>query len=239
MRREVLDELLEARRAREPVVLATRVADGEQSLLRPLADGEDAGDDFWPVEVARQALLDDRSVLHEADGVSIFLRVYNSPVRLIVVGAVHIAQPLARLAATAGLSVAVVDPRTAFATPERFPGVDLVHTWPREAIPALSPDHRTALVTLTHDPKLDDPALEAALASDVFYIGALGSRKTHAARLDRLRAEGVGDAELRRIRGPVGMDIRARTPAEIAVAILGELIQHLRAPGEAADRAER
>jgi xanthine dehydrogenase accessory factor len=153
-----------------------------------------------------------------------FLQAYNPPVRLVVVGAVHIAQALVPLAAQLGLAVVVVDPRRAFATEERFPNVTIRTDWPDEAMDALVPDARTAVVTLTHDPKLDDPALDRALRSRAFYIGALGSRKTHAARLDRLRALGHDEAALSRIRGPVGLAIAAVTAPEIALSILAEFV---------------
>ncbi len=228
MKSVLLDEVLEARRLKRAVVLATRLSTGEQALLRPLDPAAPAPSGNWPTVAAEQALRADRSGAVEHDGQQVFLRPYNPPVRLVVVGAVHVSQPLAQLAAIAGIEVCVVDPRAAFASAERFPGITLDLRWPNEAVPALSPDHRTAVVTLTHDPKLDDPALEAALDSEAFYIGALGSRKTHEKRLARLREGGVEEERLRRIRGPIGLHIGARTPAEIAVAILAELISHLR-----------
>ncbi len=180
------------------------------------------------MEAARQALLDDRSAMVGDASGEIFLRPYNPPVRLIIVGAVHIAAPLARMATAVGLEVHIVDPRSAFASEERFPGVHLVGTWPGKALTALRPDHRTAVVTLTHDAKLDEPALVAAVATPAFYIGALGSRRTHAERLARLRERDVAESDIARIRAPVGLDIGARSPAEIAVAIMAELVAHLR-----------
>ena len=170
------------------------------------------------------ALRDNRSAAIEDPGGTVFARVFNPPLRMVIVGAVHISQSLAPMAALAGFEVTVVDPRGAFATDERFPGVTLSHQWPDEALEALAPDSRTAVVTLIHDPKLDDPALEAALRSDVFYIGALGSRKTHAKRLDRLRAQGFDDETLARIYGPAGFDLGGRASSEIAVAVLAEAI---------------
>jgi xanthine dehydrogenase accessory factor len=150
--------------------------------------------------------------------------VHNTPVRLVVVGAVHIAQALVPIAAQLGYGITVADPRRAFATDERFPGVTVSTDWPDEALDALRPDARTAIVTLTHDPKLDDPALDRALRSDAFYIGALGSRKTHAARRERLRALGHDDAAMDRIRGPVGLKLAAVTAPEIALSIVAELV---------------
>ena len=173
---------------------------------------------------AALALDRDESKTVQLAGGEWFLQVYNPPMRLIVVGAVHIAQALVPVAAALGLAVVVVDPRRSFATEERFPNVTVSSDWPDEAMDALAPDSRTAIVTLTHDPKLDDPALDRALKSEAFYIGALGSRKTHAARLARLRALGHDDAAMARIRGPVGLNISAVTAPEIAISIIAEII---------------
>jgi xanthine dehydrogenase accessory factor len=163
--------------------------------------------------------------------------VQNPPLRLIIVGAVHIAQTLAPMAALAGYAVTIIDPRRAFATDARFPDVTLIGEWPDEFMATMTLDRRTAVVTLTHDPKLDDPALQTALKSDAFYIGALGSKRTHAARLGRLRSAGFGDGDCARIRGPVGLDIGALSPAEIAVSILAQITQVLR--GSAGARREK
>lgn len=221
----ILKELLKKRDAKHPVVLATRLTDGSQKLLH-LSDKQQ---EKWLIEAIREALVTDKSrVVVAPDGAEWFLNAFNPPLRLIVIGAVHIAQPLARMAALAGYDVTVVDPRTAFASSERFPGVALSTDWPDEAMSALAPDARTAVVTLTHDPKLDDPALKAALASPCFYIGALGSRKTHGSRLERLRAAGFDDEALARIHGPVGLAIGAKSPAEIAISILAQITQRLR-----------
>ena len=179
----------------------------------------------------RLCIARDRSGRLEAPAGDLFVHVFSPPLRLIVVGAVHIAQALAPMAALAGYRVTVVDPRRAFATDARFAEVSLSSAWPDDALGALRPDRRTAVVTLTHDPKLDDPALAIALGSEAFYIGSLGSRRTHAARLERLKAAGFDDTALERIHGPVGLDIGAVTPAEIAVAILGELTRELRREG--------
>ena len=214
----LLAALTEARAAKRPVVVATHLPDGAQRLL-PAAD--------TPAELAAaaaQALADDRSgTVKLADG-DWFLHVHNPPLRLIVVGAVHIAQALVPFAAQLGFAVTVADPRRAFATDERFPDVAVRTDWPDEAMDALAPDARTAVVTLTHDPKLDDPALDRALRSAAFHIGALGSRKTHAARLTRLRALGHDAVSLARIRGPVGLPIEAVTAPEIALAIIAEVV---------------
>ncbi len=177
---------------------------------------------------ARSVLVADHSqTLGVADG-RVFLHAVNPPVRVIVIGAVHITQALATLAGAVGFEVVVVDPRTAFATPERFPGVDLVHAWPTDAFERRGLDRRTAVVALTHDPKLDDPGLAEAVASDAFYVGALGSTRTHARRLERLEADGVAADRLARIHAPIGLDIGARTPEEIAVAVVAEIVQALR-----------
>jgi xanthine dehydrogenase accessory factor len=215
---DLLAALVEARAAKRPVVLATHLPDGAQRLLpSPDAPAELAA-------AAERALVEDASrTVRLTDG-EWFLHVHNPPLRLIVVGAVHIAQALVPLAAQVGFAVTVVDPRRAFATDERFPNVAIRTDWPDEAMDALAPDVRTAVVTLTHDPKLDDPALDRALRSPAFYIGALGSRKTHAARLKRLRELGHDEAALARIRGPVGLPIEAVTAPEIALAILAEIV---------------
>ena len=217
MKVPLLEAVQQARAAGRPVVLATRLPDGEQVLL------PDAG---YPAlnALARQALLQEKSGTHEADGATWFLHAHNPPARIVIVGAVHIAQALVPLAAQLGYGLTVVDPRRAFATDERFPDVSVSTDWPDEALDQLRPDSRTAIVTLTHDPKLDDPALDRALKSDAFYIGALGSRKTHGKRLERLRALGHGDDALARIRGPVGLNIAAVTAPEIALSVLAQIV---------------
>ena len=215
---DLLARLEQARAEGRPVVLATRLPSGEQILL----PGDDAPAGL--ATAAEAALQADRSQTVEADGAPWFLHAYNPPLRLVVVGAVHIAQALVPMAAGLGYGVTVADPRRAFATDERFPGVTVSTDWPDEAMDALRPDSRTAVVTLTHDPKLDDPARDRALRSQAFYVGALGSRKTHAARLGRLRELGHGDAALARIRGPVGLDIGAVTAPEIALSILAQIV---------------
>ncbi|MGB0440844.1 MAG: XdhC family protein, partial [Paracoccaceae bacterium] len=159
---------------------------------------------------------------------STFVAIHNPPLRLVVVGAVHIAQALVPMARLVGYDPVVIDPREAFASSQRFPDTRLMHDWPDDAVAALGVDARTAVVLLTHDPKLDDPALKQALHADCFYIGALGSKRTHAARAARLRAHGLSDDQIARIHGPVGLDIGAASPAEIAVSILAEMTQSLR-----------
>jgi xanthine dehydrogenase accessory factor len=214
VRRATLDQIV----AQRPVVRVTHLGSGAESLLHPLeAAPPSVSREVW--DAAARALAADRSTLLETPDGPLFLHVYNTPLRLYVVGAVHIAQMLAPMAALAGFSVVVIDPRRAFATVERFPDVTLIAEWPDTAFARLTLDGRTAVVTLTHDPKLDDPAL---------YVGALGSKKTHAARLGRLRAAGLGDAELGRVVGPVGLEIGARAAGEIAVSILAGVIAALR-----------
>jgi xanthine dehydrogenase accessory factor len=227
VKRETLERLLGDWHAKRPVVLVTNLASGEQRLLYPGAEAA-GGADAALCAAAEEALLRDEARHLEHAGNAHFLQPFSPPLRMIIVGAVHIAQPLAAMAALAGYAVVIVDPRQAFASQARFPGVTLSAEWPDQAVAALAPDRRTAVVTLTHDPKLDDPALAVALRSPAFYVGSLGSKKTHAARLGRLRALGLGDSELARIHAPVGLDVGARSPAEIAVSILAEITQRLR-----------
>lgn len=221
MKAALLKSLQAARSAKTPVALVTALGDGAQALV--YADRVD-GDLPEPMVVeARRRLRDNAGGVAEHGDVRYFVDCHNPPLRIIVVGAVHISQTLVPMAAIAGYEVIIVDPRASFATSERFPNVRLVDDWPDEAMQALAPDGRTAVVTLTHDPKLDDPALEVALRSDAFYIACLGSRRTHARRLERLRALGFDDATLARIHGPAGLPIGAVSPAEIALSILAEL----------------
>jgi len=223
----IVEDLIRAREANEPVVIASWLESGAHRLLRDAA--RNGGDAEGSLEaLAREALLTDRAALAEIDGSTVFLRPHNPPARLIIVGAAHITQSLVPMASEAGFDVTVVDPRAAFASVERFPDVRLVRSWPAEALADLGIDHRTAIVTVTHDPKLDDPALLAALGAEPFYVGALGSRRTHAQRLERLTAEGLSAAALERIHAPIGLDIGARTTQEISVSIVAELVQALR-----------
>jgi len=223
MKQADLDALLAARTANRAVALATLLQGGRQWLIYD----DDAPADAPPgvVDAARQALADDQSRTVDAAGDQVFIQVHNPPWRMLIVGAVHIAQPLASMATLAGYAVSVIDPRGAFATPERFPDVSVSDEWPDEALERLAPDARTAVITLTHDPKLDDVALEVALKSDAFYVGSLGSKKTHAARVERLGELGLSDVAIARIRGPIGLALGAKSPAEIAVAILAQVIE--------------
>jgi xanthine dehydrogenase accessory factor len=210
--------LAEAMASRRPVVFAKRLSDGEEFLL-PSAD---ATPDLNAAGAA--ALAADKIGTSEIGGEAWFIEARNPPPRLILVGAVHIAQALVPLAEAVGFATLLVDPRQAFGNSDRFPNVSIVNEWPDVALDTLAPDIRTAIVTLTHDPKLDDPALDRAIRSTAFYIGALGSRKTHAARLERLRLLGHGDNALGRIRGPVGLDIGAVTAPEIALSVIAEIV---------------
>lgn len=229
MKTDLLTRLLADRKAKRQVALVTRLDTGEQTLV--YRDGAAGSLALDPAALAgaRNAIQDDKSATIDSSYGRLFIEVFNPPLRLIVVGAVHIAQPLARMAVVAGYDVTIVDPRGAFATADRFPGVTLFAEWPDDALATLDPDRRTAIVTLTHDPKIDDPALEMAMKSDAFYVGALGSRKTHAGRRERLAGRGYSDAQFARIRGPVGLDIGAVSPAEIAISILGQLTEVLHA----------
>jgi xanthine dehydrogenase accessory factor len=221
--RAAIVALNKARDDKRAVVLANELQTGRTQLLYP-DDGKSGALD----EAARKAARHDESTSVEADGATWFLTVFNPPLDLAIIGAVHIAQPLARMAALADYAVRIIDPRTAFATAERFPGIELSHDWPDEALAAKPLTPRSAIVALTHDPKLDDPALTAALRSPCFYIGALGSKQTHARRLERLKEAGFTDAELARIHGPIGLRIGAKSVAEIAVSVLGEMTATLR-----------
>lgn len=229
MKRAALEAARAARAGKGPVAVVTRLADGEQALVRPdTVEGALALDESAVAE-ARTALRHDRAVTVGEGHARLFVQPYNPPLRLILVGAVHIAQALAPMARIAGYAVTIIDPRGAWATSDRFPDVDMVDDWPDEAMTALAPDGRTAIVTLTHDPKLDDPALEVALRSEAFYIGALGSKKTHARRLERLTAMGFDDDALGRIHGPLGLPLGGRAPGEIAIAALAQITQVLHA----------
>jgi xanthine dehydrogenase accessory factor len=223
MRRALLDRLLAERAAKHPVALVTEIPGGAQALvIEGGVEGELALNGAALGEI-RLMLSRDKSGIVEVEGRRFFVQCHTPPPRLMIVGAVHIAQALAPMASLAGYGVTVIDPRRAFATDSRFPGIDMRGDWPDEAMTALGPDRRTAVVTLTHDPKLDDPALQTALRSPAFYIGALGSKKTHAARQGRLARAGFSPEEIARVNGPVGLSIGALSPAEIAVSILAQI----------------
>jgi xanthine dehydrogenase accessory factor len=229
MKGRALDAVLAADRASRSVALATDIASGRQLLF----DGEktegDLALDATSLGKLRAALRADRNQTIETEaGGRVFIEVFSPPRRCFVIGAVHIAQPLVEMLTLADYRAIVIDPRQSFATAARFPGVELSTEWPDEALERMKPDHRSAIVTLTHDPKLDDPALAAALRSECFYIGALGSRRTHAARLSRLKEMGFSEAEMARIHGPVGLSIGAVSPAEVAVSIIAQMTEVLR-----------
>ena len=223
MKLELLKALNAARAAREAAVLVTRLDDGGQRFVA----ADKVADDPLAQEI-EAALRAGKSGAVERDGAAYFLTVQVPPVRLVMIGAVHISQALSPVARIAGLDPVVIDPRTAFASPERFPETPVLAQWPDEALEERPLDRYTAICLLTHDPKIDDRALVRALRAECFYIGALGSRKTHAKRIERMKAEGFDDAALARIHAPIGLDIGAVSPAEIAVSIAGEIVAALR-----------
>lgn len=223
MRLDLLSALNGERAARRAAILVTDLATNEQRLVR---EAEAASDPL--AELIQERLRSGKSGVVEQDGRQLFLTVQVPPVKVVAIGAVHISQALAPMARNLDFDVTIVDPRTAFATPERFPDVPVLAEWPDAALPRLRLDRYTAMVALTHDPKIDDPALAAALAAECFYIGALGSKKTHARRVERLSAAGFGEEAIARIHAPIGLDIGAVSPAEIAIAILAEIVATLR-----------
>jgi xanthine dehydrogenase accessory factor len=228
MKGRILDRVVAAGREHRSIALATDLATGRQLLID---DGSRDGGlelDETALDAVRDALQADRNRTIETPAGRVFVEVFSPPRRCFVVGAVHIAQPLVQMLSLADFVVTVIDPRGSFATEARFPNVELSQEWPDEALERLKPDQRSAVVTLTHDPKLDDPALAVALRSDCFYIGALGSRRTHAARCSRLKEMGFTEADLARIHGPVGLAIGAVSPAEVATSIVAQIIQVLR-----------
>ena len=231
MKLDILSRLNAARHKRQAAIVVTDMDNGHTRLIVE-SDGYLA--DPLAEELARRFSSGASGVV---PGASIFLTVHLPPPKLVVIGAVHISQVLAPMAKLAGFDLTIIDPRTAFATGDRFPDVTLLAEWPEEVMQRLGLDPFTALAALTHDPKIDDGALVAALQAACFYVGALGSRKTHGKRLERLRAVGLDEASLARIRAPIGMAIGAQTPAEIAVAILAEVIAALRSRGAAAKEA--
>jgi len=228
MRLDLLRELNAERTARRAVAVVTDLASGEQRLVRPGS----MGDDPLATEIA-DAFRSGKSRIVEHDGAKLFIEANVPPAKLVITGAVHISQALAPMAQRLGYDVTIVDPRTAFATSERFPDVALLAEWPDTALPKLSLDPFTAFAALTHDPKIDEPALEAALGAGCFYVGALGSRKTHARRVDRLKSLGVSDEALGRIHAPIGLSIGAVSPEEIAVSVLAQITAVRRQAGAA------
>ena len=219
----LLRKLNAERAARRAVIHLTDLGDGRDRVIR---EGDPVAGPLG--EAVASAFRSGKSGAVEAEDRKFFLNVHLPPARIAIIGAVHISQALAQMAQVAGFDVVVIDPRTAFATEERFAGIDLVADWPEDVLKARPLDAYTALVAVTHDPKIDDFPLSQALAAGCFYVGALGSRKTHAKRVERLQALGHTEAEIARISAPIGLDIGAASPAEIAVAILADIIAHLR-----------
>lgn len=231
MKLDILSRLNAARHKRQAAIVVTDVGTGHTRLI---VESEGYRDDPLVDDLARRFSSGASGVV---PGANVFLTVHLPPPRLIVIGAVHISQALAPMAKLAGFDLTIIDPRTAFASDDRFPDATLMAQWPEDVIPGLDLDPFTALAALTHDPKIDDGALAAALKAGCFYVGALGSRKTHGKRLERLRALGLDEANLARVRAPIGMAIGAQSPAEIAVAILAEVIAALRSRGVVAKEA--
>ena len=228
MQRKILEKLNLARQQKQTVVLITQLEKPEQYLYSESRENCVGSVPAELEELAKQAARFDRSRMYETENGKIFFNVFNPPLRMFIVGAVHISQTLAPLAVMCGYDVTVIDPRQAFATNERFPDIKINTAWPDQALEELKPDSRTAVVTLTHDPKLDDPALVSALKSKAFYIGALGSKKTQAGRQKRLEEKGFSLEQQQRICGPVGLDIGAQSPAEIALSIMAQVTQQVR-----------
>jgi xanthine dehydrogenase accessory factor len=223
MKLDILASLNTERAARRAAVVVTDVTSNAQRLVKAADVARD------PLrELIEKHIRAGKSGMEETPQGKVFLTVHVPPPRLVAIGAVHISQALAPMAKLLGYDVTIVDPRTAFATAERFPDVTVIAEWPDVALPPLGVDRYTAFVALTHDPKVDDPALMHALARDCFYIGALGSRKTHGRRLERLKGQGITDASLARIHAPIGLDIGAVSPSEIAIAIMGQITERLR-----------
>jgi xanthine dehydrogenase accessory factor len=223
MKLSILAALNAERAARRAAIVVTDVATGAQRLVK---SGDVAADPLK--DLLEKALRRGKSGMEETPAGKVFLTVHVPPQRLVITGAVHISQALAPIAKLVGYDVTIVDPRTAFASQERFPEVKVLAQWPEEALPPLNIDRYTAFAALTHDPKIDDPALLHALSRDCFYIGALGSKKTHARRVERLKAKGLGDNEIARIQAPIGIDIGAISPPEIAVSIMAQITARLR-----------
>jgi xanthine dehydrogenase accessory factor len=222
---EVLRALNEERAARRAVVVVTDAANGEQRLVKAADAARDPLKDLIEAHIRSG-----KSGMEETPQGKVFLTVHVPPTKLVITGAVHISQALAPIAKLLGYDVTIIDPRTAFATPERFPDVTLLAEWPDKVLPDLGVDRYTAFVAVTHDPKIDDPALLHAFARNCFYIGALGSRKTHAKRGDRLKAQGATDADIAKIHAPIGLNIGAVSPSEIAVSIMAQITAELRLP---------
>ena len=231
MKLDLLRALNSERAARRAAVVVTEIATGEQRLVKAADVARD------PLRQAiERRIRNGQSGVEDTPAGKFFVAVHVPPKRLVITGAVHISQALAPIAALLGYDVTIIDPRTAFASIERFPDVKVIAEWPDIALPPLGIDHYTAFVALTHDPKIDDPALTHALSRDCFYIGALGSKKTHARRVERLKAQGISEAAIGRIHAPIGLKIGAVSPAEVAVAIMGEITARWRQATPAAEK---
>ena len=227
MHRSDIERLADALKTRTPVAQLTWIRSGQQKLI-PKAGIDQSSLPSDLIKVIAEGFERDKSGLFSSGGEDVFIRIYNPALRMIMIGAVHIAQALVPLARQTGYDVTIIDPRTAFASEQRFAGVNLDARWPDEALTLDKLDARTAFVALTHDPKIDDPALKIALAADLFYVGALGSRRTHAARIERLASAGISPEKLARINAPIGLDIGAVGADEIAVSIMAEVTAALR-----------
>lgn len=232
MKLDLLQTLNAERAARRAVVVVTHVENGDERLVKAVDIAKDP-----LAAVIEKRLRMAKSGMEETSQGRVFLTVHVPSPQLVITGAVHISQALAPIGALLGYDVTIVDPRTAFASPERFPDVKVIAEWPDDALPPLNVDHYTAFVALTHDPKIDDPALLHALKRDCFYIGALGSRKTHAKRVDRLKQAGLKDTDIARIHAPIGLPIGAVSPSEIAVAIMAQITASLRLKADKAEAA--
>ena len=225
MKDKTLEIILKKKNNREKIILATEIISGKQIFI------DEKSNDKLVKSILNEAielLKNDKSGLIKINDSSWFINVSLPPLRLVIVGAVHIAQPLAKIAATIGYEITIIDPRASFATDKRFPNIKIINDWPEEALVNFNIDNRTAIVTLTHDPKLDDAALNAALISDAFYIGSLGSKKTHNARIQRLKKAKHDGKNINKIHGPIGLSIGAKSPEEIAISIISEIVKTLR-----------
>ena len=221
MKDETLNLILTEKNNRNTIIVATDIISGEQLII---SENNDSEINNKILLAAKNNIMHGKSEVLEIDSKKWFINISLPPLRLIAIGAVHIAQPLAEIATISGYEVTIIDPRAAFANNQRFPDIKIINDWPEEAINNIGIDNRTAVVTLTHDPKLDDSALNAVLKSNAFYIGSLGSKKTHNARIQRLKKSNFSENEINRIHGPIGLDIGAKSPQEIAISIISEII---------------
>ena len=221
MKDETLNLILSEKNNRNTIIVATEINSGEQIIIN---EKNDTDINNKILIAAKNNIIQGKSEVLEIESNKWFINITLPPLRLVTVGAVHIAQPLAEIATISGYEVIIIDPRAAFANNQRFPDIKIINEWPEVALNELGIDNRTAVVTLTHDPKLDDSALNAALKSKAFYIGSLGSKKTHKARVQRLKIANFSDDEINRIHGPIGLAIGAKSPQEIAISIISEII---------------